>query len=398
VHGRLCSELPLDRGRWASLGIVTIFCVSPPNSLSAQVTGTVALEGAGYSAQPQTTLDPLEFALSFDAALSLMTGDEEFELRAEPFLRLDPTGERSRVDMTVLSLSALYETWEMSIGFADLAWGVSESRHLVDGVNQRDLVGPGSGYLRMGQLTASLTAIRPWGTVDAMFLPWFRERRFDGRAGLLWSPLPVDPSRTSWAEGAKEWRLDWALRWNHTLGPVDIAVSHLQGNLREPGFVEIADDERASVLAPRYSLGGQTGVEFQAVTGRWIVNVEALSANPEPGRYLAVAGGVEYSVAQYLGLFLEYAWDSRGGTALTSFQDDFFLGGRLLLPDGQARAAAYVDRKQGNLVLTLEADRRLGNAFVLGIAAGAFIGDASEEPILARRQQTGSSLRLSRFF
>jgi hypothetical protein len=315
-----------------------------------------------------------------------------------PFARWDPSGDRSRLDFKDLNVTVLRRYWELKVGLAEVAWGVVESRRLVDGINQRDLVGGGQDYLRMGQLMADLTAIRSWGTVDVFLLPWFRERAFDGRGGLLWSPHPVDVSRTAYGSGAGRWRLDWAVRWRHTLGPLDVAVSHLQGNLREPSFVEVEAAQEGTVLAPRYSVGGLTGLEAQLAAGRLIWKLEALTANPERGRYMAVTGGVEYGIGDYLALFLEYDWDSRGDAATTSFGDDFFVGGRLFLPGGQLRGGAYLDRRSLNMVASVGMDWRLGDATTLGAEVGAFLGDSSEEPPLGRRQQTGLSLRLSRYF
>ena len=260
------------------------------------------------------------------------------------------------------------------------------------------LVGGGEDYVPMGQLMVDLTAIRPWGTIDVLILPWFRERTFDGHAGLLWSPLPVDASRAVYGPGAGSWRLDWALRWSHTLGPLDMGVSHLLGNLREPGFELIDDGAGRSAWAPRYDLGGQTGLDAQLATGRIVWKVEALTADPEPGRYLTAAGGLEYGIGDYLALLVEYAWDSRGRAATTSFGDDFVVGGRLFVPDGQLRLLTYVDRRTRNTVLALGGDWRLSGATTLSLQVGAFLGDSSAEPPLGRRQQTGVSLRLSRYF
>jgi hypothetical protein len=302
------------------------------------------------------------------------------------------------VDLQDLSVSVIGDRWELSVGMKEIFWGAAESRRLVDGVNQRDLVGGGEDYVRMGQLLVDLTAIRSWGTIDVLLLPWFRERVFDGHSGLLWSPLRVDARRAVYGPGAGTWRLDWAVRWRHTLGPIDVGLSHLQGNLREPGFVETTNAAGQAVLAPRYDVGGQTGLDLQAATGRWIWKLEAVTADPEPGRHVAAAGGIEYGVGDFLAMFVEYAWDSRGREATTSFGDDFFVGGRLFLPDGQVRTGIFLDRRTWNTVASVAVDWRVGNSATVGLEVGAFLGDSSLEPPLGRRQQTRISIRMSRYF
>ena len=386
------------RGPFTALVAV---CLMSPASLSAQWQASVSavggafqdLESGGYAG-----LDPVEAVVVLDASLLREWDDGRYALRATPFLRWDPSGERTRVDLRDLSISAIGERWELSVGMKEIFWGAAESRRLVDGVNQRDLVGGGEAYVRMGQLVAALTTFRSWGTIDVLLLPWFRERTFDGHSGLLWSPWPVDAGRAVYGPGAGTWRPDWAVRWTHTLGPIDLGLSHLQGNLREPGFVEVTDDRGRTVLAPQYDVGGQTGLDLQVAAGSLIWKLESLTAEPQPGRYVAAAGGIEYGVGDFLALFLEYAWDSRGREATTSFGDDFFVGGRLFLPDGQVSAGAYLDRRSFNTALSVAVDWRVGNSATVGLEAGAFLGDSSLEPPLGRRQQTRLSVRFTRYF
>lgn len=389
--------------QWAGPFLLLVATTVPvPRNVQAQWQASLSVGGSAFGGTPApgaSALSPVESGLALDASFSRDWAGGRYAFRAAPFVRWDPAGVRSRVDLGDLYLGALGERWELRVGMAEVSWGTVESRRLVDGVNQRDLVGGREDYRRLGQLMADVTAIRSWGTVDLLILPWFRERTFDGHAGLLWSPRPVDAARAVYGPGAGPWRLDWALRWRHTLGAVDVAVSHLQGNLREPGFVEVAGaGPGGTVLAPRYDVGGQTGLELQVAAAGLVWKLEALTADPEAGRYVAAVGGIELAIADYLALFLEYDWDSRGPAATTSFGDDFFIGGRAFLPVGQLRAGAHVDRRTLNTVAAVGVHWRLGDATSLGLDIGAFFGDASAEPRLGRRQQTSISLRLSRYF
>ena len=386
------------RGPFTALAAV---CLMSPASLSAQWQASVSAQGSafqGLDSGGHPGPDPAEAVVALDASFVREWDDGRYALRATPFLRWDPSGERTRVDLRDLSISAIGARWEFSVGMKEIFWGAAESGRLVDTVNQRDLVGGGKEYLRMGQLMADLTAVRSWGTIDVFLLPWFRERTFEGHSGLLWSPLPVDADRAVYGPGARTWRPDWAIRWTHTLGPIDLGLSHLQGNLREPGFVETTDDHGRTVLAPRYDVGGQTGLDLQVAAGGLIWKLETLTAEPQPGRYVAAAGGIEYGVGDFLALFLEYAWDSRGREATTSFGDDLFIGGRLFLPDGQVSAGAYLDRRTFNTAVCVAVDWRVGNSATVGLETGTFLGDSSLEPPLGRRQQARLSVRFTRYF
>jgi hypothetical protein len=378
--------------------ILSLLCA--PDA-GAQWSASVLAEGSAFS-QGGSASDYLpgatEALITLDATWSKEWDQGRYLVSASPLLRLDPSGERSRFDFVDLSASLIRDRWELAIGMREVAWGAVESRRLVDGVNQRDLVGGGDGFLRMAQLMADATVFGPWGAVDVMLLPWFRKRRFDGRSGQLWSPLPVDDGRAGFESGAGSGHLDWAVRWSRTFGPVDLGVSHLQGTLREPRFVTATDGEGIAVLTPFYDLGSQTGIDAQAVTGRWVWKLEALTATPETGRYLAAVGGVELGVGDFLGLFLEYAWDSRGAEATTSFGSDLFAGGRLFLPDGQVRLGGFVDTESFNTAIAADVEWRLGSAMTIGVEMRAFLGDESLEPAYARRQRTCITLQLSRYF
>jgi hypothetical protein len=369
--------------------------------LGAQWSASVIAEGSAFSEGDAAVIDPPDAAealITMNATWSKDRDQGRYVVAASPLLRLDPSGVRSRFDFVDLSAALIRDRWELAIGMREVAWGVVESRRLVDGVNQRDLVGGGNGFLRMGQLMADATAFGPWGAIDVMLLPWFRERRFDGRSGQLWSPLPVDEGKADYESGAGGGHLDWAVRWSRTFGPVDLGLSHLQGTLREPRFVTLTGSGGFEVLAPFYDLGSQTGLDAQAVTGRWVWKIEALTASPEPGRYVAAVGGVEFGIGDFLGLFLEYAWDSRGGAATTSFGSDLFVGGLLFLPDGQIRLGGFVDTESFNTALAADVDWRIGSGLTVGLEIRAFLGDESLEPAYARRQQTCVALQLSRYF
>jgi hypothetical protein len=392
------------RGIRLALGLAVAVLVSGvrgTGDLQAQWQAAIVAEGTAFQSIDSgdyASRGPGEAALVLGASFFVEWDDGRYRGQAEPFVRWDPSGESTRVDFRDLSVSAIGQRWEVALGMKEVPWGAAESRRLVDLVNQRDLVGGGDDYLRMGQLMIDVTAIRRWGTIDVLLLPWFRERTFDGHSGWLWSPLPVEADRTVFGPGAGTGRLDWAVRWAHTLGPVDLGISHLQGNLREPGFIEIVDSGAPAVLAPRYDAGGQTGMDVQLAAGGLLWKFEAVTAAPQPRRYVAGAGGVEYGVGDYLAVFVEYAWDSRGREATTSFGDDVFVGGRLFLPDGQVHAGAYIDRRTANTALSAAVDWRLGSAITLGVEAGAFLGDPALEPPFARRQQTRLAVRVSRYF
>ena len=96
-------------------------------------------------------------------------------------------------------------------------------------------------YLNWGDGVHNLTLLRSWGTVDLFVLPGFRTRTFVRSDGRLALPLPVDDDR----------EVGYAARWFHTLGDIDLGVSHFWGSSRDPRF-RITADGGAPALLPIY--------------------------------------------------------------------------------------------------------------------------------------------------
>ena len=80
-----------------------------------------------------------------------------------------------------------YEDWsykgteiELLVGINKVFWGVTESVHLVDIVNQTDLVEDLDQEDKLGQPMVNLALQHDWGLLNIYLLPYFRERTFPG--------------------------------------------------------------------------------------------------------------------------------------------------------------------------------------------------------------------------
>ena len=79
----------------------------------------------------------------------------------------------------------------------------------------------------------NFTLERDWGALDLLYLPYFRERTFPGAEGRLRGWLPVEDGAV-YTAGAERWHPDFAARWSHYFGDLDVAVSLFRGTSREP--------------------------------------------------------------------------------------------------------------------------------------------------------------------
>jgi hypothetical protein len=372
--------------------------VSAP--LSAQWRGAMALEGRAFPGIPLVEgARRYETTMTFSLRRGWNWDRGRQSLTVEPFVRWDPVNaERTRLDFRDLSWQGRWRSWELNAGMREVFWGVAESRHVVDVLNQREFVGGGVGYGKLGQPMVSLAWTRSWGRVEVFLLTGFRERSFAGQAGRLWSPLSVDEARATYESAAKALHLDWAARWTHAIGGWDIGVAHFRGTGREPRFFLDRDSVGRAVWIPHYDLVDRTSVDLQLTTGRWLWKLEGATEAAPAGRYGTIAGGLEYAFADYLSVFAEYVYDSRGSRAATSFQDDVFLGARLFMQAGEISAGAFLDRGTGNRIFNLRAARRLTDAFTVALEVQVFAGAAGREPRHAPRQDSSVGLTLSRYF
>ncbi len=285
-------------------------------------------------------------------------------------------------------------------------WGVTESQHLVDLINQTDLVENPDGEDKLGQPMVNVSFIRDWGIVDVFIMPFFRERTYPGPGGRLRPQLVVDTDNAQFESGAGRHHLDLALRWAHTLGEWDVGVSMFRGTNRDPLLVPQVTAEGIPVLTPYYQIVNQVGLDLQRTHGGWLWKLEAISRGGETlDRYLAFTGGFEYTFvgvvgsAIDLGLLSEYLYDSRGRTQ-AAFNDDVFVGSRLAFNDVQSTdllVGAIIDRRTGATLFSIEANRRMTDNWFLSIEGRAF-ATGQRDALSGVRRDSYLQIDLQRYF
>ena len=264
------------------------------------------------------------------------------------------------------------DDFEVLIGANTVFWGVTESVHLVDIINQTDAVADVDGEDKLGQPMVNLELQRDWGLLSLYVMPYFRERTFAGASGRFRGPLPVDDDKAVFESSDAENHIDLALRYSHYIGDVDLGLSVFSGTSREPRLVP-ADDGMS--LVPYYDLIDQLGLDLQYTRDAWLWKLEAIGRDTANDSFAAAVGGVEYTIYQLsdsdsdLGLLIEYQYDGRDESEpLTLADNDIFVAARFALNDMQDTSAllgAAYDVETGATYLNLEAERRIGENYVL---------------------------------
>lgn len=323
-----------------------------------------------------------------------------------PFIREDQYDKkRSHADIRELTWLRAAEDWELRVGIRKVFWGVTESQHLVDIINQTDLVENIDGEDKLGQPMVNLALIRDWGTLDLFVLPYFRERTFPGIEGRLRTIPVVDTDNALYESAKEEKHVDYALRWKHYIGDWDIGLSHFYGTSRDPRFVLSLVPGPA--LLPYYELIHQTGLDLQATLGAWLWKLETIRRSSELETYTAATGGFEYTFygvmesATDIGLVMEYLYDERDKQATTPFQDDLMLGVRFTLND-EASTEALVgiidDRESDTRMISVEASRRFGNHWKLSLEGRWFTSNLVTDPLYSFRNDDVIQLEMAYYF
>jgi len=310
-----------------------------------------------------------------------------------PFIRLDQQdSDRTHVDIRELTYLKAAETWELRLGVRKVFWGVMEFQHLVDIINQTDLVENIDTEDKLGQPMINLALVRDWGTVDLFVMPWFRERQFAGRQGRLRTQPPVSEDLARFESAAKEKHVDFAIRYSHYFGDWDIGLSHFYGTSRDPRLLPGLDAGNNPVMVPFYDIINQTSLDLQATKGNMLWKLEALHRSGQGETYNAFAGGFEYTFtgvmrsAIDLGLLGEYHYDDRGESAPTTFEDDIGIGARLAFNDAQSTEALtgiVWDRNTGGLFYNMETSRRINNNWFIELQGRFFMDQSGSDPAFA---------------
>ena len=274
--------------------------------------------------------------------------------------------------------------WELRVGIDQVFWGVTESQHLVDIINQIDLVEHPNGETKLGQPMVNITYSSDWGIVEFFVLPYHRARTFPGSSGRLRLPLVVEDEQVEYETEA---HLDFAARYSQSFGVVDVGLSVFNGTSREPFLFPGMDSSGVPVLFQHYGQIRQFGLDAQLTVGSWLFKLEAIQragARNLLGMeedYVASVFGGEYTFYSVFGsavdlsLLGEWNYDGRGRNATPSrspntLENDLFFATRIAFNDVQSTeivASALGDAGRSTRALFVELDRRISDQLSLNI-------------------------------
>jgi len=333
-------------------------------------TGFVGLESRIF---PQDARYPSQYnganlSVTFQPELHWQHDNGRQRVSLIGFARADAKdSERNHFDVREAYWAQEKNDWNILVGINKVFWGVTESRHLVDVINQTDGVEDMDEEDKLGQPMINITLQRDWGAVDFFLLPYFRERTFPGIQGRFRTPLVIDTNQAIYESSEQETNMDWAIRYSHYFGDVDLGVYVFDGTSREP---KLTLSSNGQALIPVYQQITQVGIDLQYTDNEWLWKLELIARDTKEDNFAAFVAGYEYSFYQIndsamdLSVLTELLYDGRNESNPVLFDQDIFLGSRLAFNDSQDSsllAGVVIDRDTKELFFNIEAERRLND-------------------------------------
>lgn len=386
-----------------------VCAAAPAQAQRLDVRPEVAVEARLFPDDPQfrDQLTDTQLSLILTGEVSRRSKDRDTRLQFEPLVRLDAEDdERTYFDIREASIShEINRDWDLLVGVGQIFWGVAESRNVVDIINQFDTVEDVDEGEKLGQPMIRISRRSDFGTVEAYYLPYFRERLFPGTDGRLRTDPVIEANEARYERGGDEWAGDLALRYTNRFGGVDLGAHVFRGTSRNP---RLDFNPSSGSLEPFYPELSQGGLDVQWTSGAWLLKGEAVIADMLGDTFTSAVGGFEYTLFDLsgtgldVGIIGEYLYDDRDQTNLPStiFENDVFIGTRITLNDVQDTeflAGAIIDDQTGGVFASAEFQRRIGNTLLLEVEARAFA--AEDDPFIRSLEKDDHLLfRLTRYF
>jgi hypothetical protein len=352
---------------------------------AVKASGHVAADGRVFAQDPKYPGQDRGDGVSLVAEpqLEMKSDDAEHTATLRPFYRLDPNDEkRSHADLREASYRLSTGHFQAGIGAGIFTWGALESYKPTDVLNQTDFVEATDGSAKLGQPYASVGWVGDSAALRLYYLPYFRDRTFQGIRGRPRFSVPIDTDDPIFATRNRRWQPSAAARFSLNLGDFDLGAGLFTGLSREPRFVA---ELTTGQISPRYDLMHQGSVDAQWTLGALVLKAEGFVRlwGDSLRAFGGGGAGVDYTLFKALGdadvsFAAELLFDTRPiDAAPTFFEHDGFLGARVAINDTSSTellAGAIVDVVDGSTFGRAGVSRRFGDHWRVSLDVNVFLG------------------------
>ncbi len=321
--------------------------------------------------------------------------------------------------------------YDFLVGSNIVYWGVSESHHVVDSVNQRYTIDQTVDYISLGQPMLNFNlSLGLNSTLSVYGLVYFRDRDQPNAETRFRSPILMSNNDAVYEEGNGR-NLDFAARFrtsqNILWGGVDFALSYFDGTNRAPSSMPnacltaggrfigetacgnlIIGNPQSVFFVPYYSKLRRYGVEFVYSNGDLQLTFEGALSNAIGETYYSAIGGAQYSFGgigpngDTLVVVGEYLYDDRSIIQPANiYDDDVFLGFAYSGNDvagTNVRGGVYYDVKKDAQIYTVSYSRRINDAIRLEVAGFSVNAAGTNDPLTVAQDDGFVEVSLSYFF
>ena len=287
---------------------------------------------------------------------------------------------------------------DVYIGNRQLFWGVTESKNVVDFVNQKDAAAGRSSENKLGAPSVSLEFYLSDAEFQYVYMPVFRERTFNdefAHPGLGLSLNDADFSDEKGFYGG-----DHAFRYSNSLGDLDFGINGFYGTAREP-IILVDGNNSATPYYPEYRA---VGVDLQYTGDNTLYKAEVAIGEQDATDTTAYVVGIEntlYSVGNSnwdLGIIVETQYDDRP----QAISPRFDVGGLRLMAnnanDTNAILLYYQDEARKQKSYVLQFSHRLRNGFTLEVEYTEFYSSDAALPFHNLMDDTSLQIGVGVYF
>ncbi|PSU47691.1 hypothetical protein C9J12_14175 [Photobacterium frigidiphilum] len=256
---------------------------------------------------------------------------ENVSLGFEPLVSISNDDALQYADIQQLLLTHYFDTAQIFYGIDTVFWGVTESYHLVDIINQVNIVADPKREAKLGQPMIGASWFIDNHTVDLYYLPYFREQYTPESNSRPWRGLPIN-DKAMYESSREQKHVDWAVRLSGFIDDIDYGFGYFRGTQRNPIY-ELHHNSSQLALTPFYYQTQQWSIDLQYTYESWLFKGEIVYESPNSlSSQYAWVGGFEYGIynivdsSQDISLLLEGLYSNNKDSNLLPFTQHIMSG------------------------------------------------------------------------
>ena len=324
---------------------------------SIKISGTSFIQDVDNDNRKNTKLDSeLEYNFYLEK--------DNIEFKVQSKIKLGNPTLKDQINFNEAYVSGYRDNFDYLIGNNIIFWGKSEFYNPVDVINSQDFSKGLNKGEKIGQPMINFKRYLDIGDLD-LYLLYPTKNIYPLEKIRSQITLNFD-NYSQYSNGASSTNLGIGARLSGYKGDIDYGISLYNGNTKDPGLNIINGK-----IVPNYSEISQIGFDFQLTRDSDLYKSEIIyrsdqfDSNNILSNYYASNLGYEKTIFNFLernwdlGLLAEHAYDSRGRTSHTGFQNDLFFGITLSSNDIQDTQTRFIlindlDRQTRSMTFTYE--------------------------------------------